>query len=80
MAGLRGLSPVTPRDGQPGPGPCETLRNSQLPFPSLSNLDATVLSKISEMSIIVLDLSNSKAREIKMMFLFRVFTVNFECP
>lgn len=72
MAGLRGLSPATPPEGQPGPGPCETLRNSQLPFP---NLNASDLSKISQISIIIieLDLSNSKAGEIKKSYIIIMY-------
>lgn len=72
MAGLRGLSPATPPEGQPGPGPCETLRNSQLPFP---NLNASDLSKISQISFIIieLDLSNSKAGEIKISYIIIMY-------
>lgn len=72
MAGLRGLSPATPPEGQPGPGPCETLRNSQLPFP---NLNASDLSKISQISFIIieLDLSNSKAGEIKKSYIIIMY-------
>lgn len=75
MAGLRGLSPATPPEGQPGPGPCETLRNSQLPFPNLSNLNASDLSKISQISIIIieLDFSNSKAGEIKKSYIIIMY-------
>lgn len=44
MAGLRGLSPATPPEGQPGPGPCETLRNS-VAFPKFVKFECIRLVK-----------------------------------
>lgn len=51
------------------------LWETQLPFPNLSNLNASDLSKISQISIIIieLDLSNSKAGEIKKSYIIIMY-------